>query len=185
MLLDLFIGIVLLLAFFSGYKKGIIFMLFFIVGISLGVAASLKLSYITANYLHQYFNINEQWLPVISFLASFLVVFLLARFVANLLEKVLSFLQLNFINKIIGGSLGLLVGFGLASIAIWYGTNLNVLQPGLTNNSIFYPYLNTTAPFIVETVSEWLPYMKSLLADLQLMFTNFAENELNAPQSIQ
>lgn len=175
--LDIVLLLAIILSFFSGYKKGILFMGFFLIGITLGVIASLKLSFVTAHYLNSWFNISDAWLPLLSLLASFLIVFLLARFLANMLEKFLKSIQLNSINKIIGGLLASTIAFSLVSIGYWYLTELNFLKPELTQNSRTYQASIEFAPIIIEQVSQIIPYMKDLLQSLDEMFNKFANQQ--------
>lgn len=177
MALDIILLIVIILAFFSGYKKGILFMGFFLIGITLGVIASLKLSFVTAHYLNSWLNISDAWLPLLSLLASFLIVFLLARFLANLLEKFLKSIQLNSMNKIIGGLLASGIAFSLISIGYWYLTELNFLKPDLTQNSRTYQASIEIAPVIIQQISQVIPYMKGLLQSLDEMFSQFANQQ--------
>lgn len=153
-------------------------MVFFFLGIILGIFASLKLSYITTHYLNEWFTISEQWLPIISFGLSFLLVFLAARFIANLLEGVLKLVMLNFFNKIAGGILGATISFIVLSIGIWYVSNMNVLPENYRQDSKIYETSMQFAPLFIEKTSEFIPYMKNLFESLQEMFIDFDEKHM-------
>lgn len=175
MIFDVVALIIIAIAFINGYQKGILYMAFFFAGLFFGIFASLKLSTTTSMYLEQWFNIAPSWLPIISLVLTFLLVFILLRYVAHLLKKFLELLHLNFINQIVGGVLGAVLAFGVLSIGIWYLVESPLMKSTALTESNVYPYMAEFAPLFIDKVSNILPFMKGLLQDISELFDQHQE----------
>ena len=182
MLLDIALVLIVLVAFFLGYRKGIIFMIFFLLGITLGLFASLELSYITTQYLESYLSLSDEWMPILSFVCSFLIVFLLAIFLARLLENLMKIVFLGFFNRLAGGLVAGLIAFGTVSILYWYLQNLELLQATTTAESKFFDTSIAFAPFFIQSVSAILPFATDLMDQMQELFEKFAVDRLQMEQ---
>src|SRR5687768_16583203 len=102
MFLDIIVLILLVLALFKGWSNGFIVGIFSLLAFIIGLAAAMKLSSFAATYINENFNVSEQWLPIIAFLAVFLVVVILARLGAKAIESVVEIAQLGWANKLGG-----------------------------------------------------------------------------------
>ena len=87
MLLDIILLVLLILAVIKGYQRGLIVGVFSLIAIIVGLAAAIKLSTVVAEYIGRAVKISDTWLPVISFALVFIVIVLLIRLGANLLQK--------------------------------------------------------------------------------------------------
>ena len=87
MMIDIIALVILLLAIFTGFRKGLIIAVFSFLAFFVGLAAALKLSTVAAAYLGRNVNISERWLPVLAFFAVFVIVVLLVRLGARLLNR--------------------------------------------------------------------------------------------------
>lgn len=182
MWLDIIFVLTILYSFYYGFRKGIIFMLFLFVGIVLGLFASLHLSYITASYISQWIQLSEAWMPTVSFVVSFLLVFWAARFIAGIIKGILKITFLNLFNKLIGGIMSALACFFCATIFIWYLIGLNMLPAHMAFGSMSYTVSFTFAPVFLETMSNLFPILNKLIASLQNMFEEFAIQNLQMNQ---
>ena len=102
MIIDIFLIVVLVLAIFKGYSRGFVVALFSILAFVAGLAAAMKLSTTVASYLGHNAGITKQWLPVLSFLLVFIVVVLLVRAGAAIIEKTIQLAMLGWVNRIAG-----------------------------------------------------------------------------------
>lgn len=182
MWLDILVVGLLVLSVFYGFKKGVIFMIFLAAGISVGIFASLHLSYITATYIQTYIPGLHEWLPGSSFVITFLLVLFLARTIARIVEGILKVSFLNLFNKLIGAAISLLVAFLSIVIGIWYLGNLTILSPELSVHSISYSISMAFAPAFLEKIAVVLPFFNSLLDSLNQLFEQFAVNKLQMNQ---
>src|SRR5689334_10933665 len=102
MILDLIFVIILVLAVFKGYRRGLIVGIFSFLALIIGLAAAIKLSTIVAGYIGKAVNVSDQWLPIISFAVVFMLVVLLVRLGANLIERSIEIAMLGWVNKLGG-----------------------------------------------------------------------------------
>src|SRR5689334_15249236 len=102
MLIDILFGIVLALALLKGFKQGLIVGIFSLLAIIIGLAAALKLSAFVASRIGNTVKVSEQWLPFISFVVVFIVVVLLVRLGARIIEKSVQLVMLGWVNRLAG-----------------------------------------------------------------------------------
>ncbi len=180
MLLDGIILAILLGAFLAGYRKGIIYMIFFFLGLLLGIIAALKFSTVTAGYLLEWFHVGEKWLPILSLAVTFLGTFLLVRFVAAFLERILKTIHLNFINKLVGGALGAGIGFLCLSVLVWYISGFGFISTHQQESSNFLPMIQDLAPGFIAKAQSIIPFMGDLLESIKTLFEESAPSDTNS-----
>src|ERR1700761_91527 len=100
--IDVLFCILLLLAIYKGYSKGLIVAVFSFFALIAGLAAALKLSALVAGWLRSGTNISVAWLPFIAFALVMIVVILLMRLAARLLQKSVEFMLMGWANRIGG-----------------------------------------------------------------------------------
>jgi membrane protein required for colicin V production len=76
-MLDIIFAIVIVIALFKGYKKGLIIALFSLIAFIVGIAAAVKLSAAVASYFQPHHSSSSKWLVVLSFVVLFLAVVLI------------------------------------------------------------------------------------------------------------
>ena len=173
MLLDIIVAILFVLALFKGFSKGFIVAFFSFVAFFVGLAAALKLSAVAANYLGENTNISQRWLPFVAFIVVFLIVVLLVRIGAKLLEKTASLVMLGWLNKLGGFLLYALLYLFVLSILLFYAEQLNLVKPELAERSITYSFIHALAPKMINAAGVIFPFLKDLFAQLQDFFGKF------------
>ncbi len=176
MAFDIILAIILIASFLAGYKRGIVYMALFSVGILIGILSALKLSTVTTNFLQSFFESPQAWIPFSSLIINFVLAIWLSTVVAEFVTKLLKLVFLNVINKIIGGLIAAGIAFTLVSIGIWYIFNLNLLPNKLLSQSSSIEYCYQYAPFFIELASSYLPIFKQLFQQLIEEFEYFDEN---------
>jgi len=170
MVIDMLLAVTLLLAIFKGWSKGLIVGVFSLLGLILGAAAALKLSGTFALYMNREVGHPSPLWPVVAFVLIFLVVALLVRFIATMLEKVLQLAMLGWLNRI-GGIL--LYGFTYAilfSILVWFADQLYLIPPTLKAGSKTYPWIAPLGPRIISYSGEMIPWFKDNFHQLETFF---------------
>jgi membrane protein required for colicin V production len=105
---DLVIGILLIYATIRGFIKGVIKELAGIVGIILGIWASVVFSGFTADFLHTQFGVEGALIKPSAFIITFIISLILVKIIANLVDKLLSTIGLSIIVKLSGAVIGIL-----------------------------------------------------------------------------
>ena len=151
-LLDILILVPLLLWAYQGYKKGLIISLSSFAALILGLYFAFFFSDFTAGKLTEYFNIGEDYLAIIAFIVTFVVVVLAVVLVGNILQKFIDVLMLGFLNKAAGAIFGILKGALYLSILFFV---INYLDPGQNlikqkhrQQSVLYEPVESFAPFL-------------------------------------
>ncbi len=165
-----FDGIVLILiciSFYRGWKKGILWAIFSMVSVVIGILLSLKLSHQVADYLFKQNIMTSQYTLLISFILIFVLVVFLFRFGIKLVEKLLEAVLLGWANKILGGVLYSLMTIFIVSTLVWLFNQVNILGPELKKDAKTYTYIEPISPKVIELGSDYLPLMKNLFQQIK------------------
>ncbi|MBN8878539.1 MAG: CvpA family protein [Sphingobacteriales bacterium] len=176
MLLDVIFAILLVFAVIKGFQRGLIVGVFSFVAVIVGLAAAIKLSAVVAGYLGETVNVSKQWLPFLSFLLVFIVVVLLIRLGANLLQASVEAVMLGWANRL-GGILFYVAIYTIVySIILFYAIQLKLLQPETAENSTVYSVIATWGPGIMDAIGAVIPFFKNMFIELENFFESGAQH---------
>jgi membrane protein required for colicin V production len=174
MIIDIILVILLILAAIKGYQRGLIVAVFSVVAFIIGLAAAIKLSVVVAGYIGRAVKISEQWLPVISFAVVFLLVVLLVRWGAGLLQKTTEAVMLGWVNRA-GGILFYTVLYVLIySVFIFYAEQIDVLRKETIQSSVTYAYIQPWGPKIIDGFGKIIPVFKDMFTGLEAFFSKLS-----------
>ncbi|MBM3411804.1 MAG: CvpA family protein [Bacteroidetes bacterium] len=174
MFLDILLLIVLVLATYTGYKRGLIVGVFSLIAIIVGLAAAMKLSVVAAAYLRSYFSWEGKWVPPLSFLLVLVGVILLIRLGANALEKGAQLISLGWINALGGILFYWAICLLSCSVILFYLSPLPFI-PTTIEGSITYPYLKEIGPWVMDCFAKLFPVFKGMYQQLQDFFEQVKE----------
>src|SRR6476646_1008719 len=120
MIIDLIFAIIVVVAIFKGYRRGLIVGIFSFIAVIVGLAAAIKLSVVVAGYLGRAVKISDQWLPVIAFAIVFIGVALLVRLGANFIQRTAEVAMLGCLNRLGGILLYLAMYIAVFSVVLFY-----------------------------------------------------------------
>ncbi len=141
MILDIFVVLLVAFGFYTGYSRGLIKTVFDTLSLVIGIMAAMILSSHVINLIESLFNVSHSISYLVGIVVTFIVVMSLVKFVGRKLEDVFEAANINFINKLAGGTLqGLFFAF-VISMVMWVLGNYNVIKPETKSNSITYPLL--------------------------------------------
>lgn len=170
MLIDIVALLLVVLAIFKGLSKGLIVALFSFLAFILGLAAALKLSTAMAEYIGANVEVSQRWLPFIAFVVVFIIVVLLVRLGAKLLQSAVQMAMLGWLNRIGGVLLYILIYYFIYSVLLFYATQLNIIKPGTTQASVTYNYIAPFGPKVMEILGSIIPLFKDMFEDLLQFF---------------
>jgi len=141
--LDLVILIFTAFLLVKGIWKGFVKEIAGIIAVVLAVLISFRFHKDTAGYLVSF--IDEKYASVAAYLTLFLAVYLVVMLLGNVLDRVLKYVFLGGINRVLGGVFGILksvlwltlVTFAYSSIKDGVGFR----HPAWILDSLFYPFL--------------------------------------------
>ncbi len=175
MIIDLILGVIILIAIFKGYQRGLIIGLFSLVSVIIGLAAAMKLSTVVAGYIGEAVNVSDEWLPVISFAIVFIVVVLLIRLGANAIERTVEVVMLGWLNKLGGIIFYVAIYTVVFSVLLFYAEQVNLVRPETIEKSISYSYVQPWGPRVINSVGSIVPLFRDMFAELELFFENVSK----------
>lgn len=168
--IDVTFFLILILAIFKGFSKGLIIGIFSFLAFIIGLAAALKLSAIVAHYFENSTSSGTRWLPVLSFAFVFIVVALLVHIGARIIKKVVSLAMLGWADKIGGIIFYLLIYIVIFSVILFFAEKSFLLKPETIAASSTYEYVAPWGPKLIDNLGKIIPVFKDLFKDLQSFF---------------
>ncbi len=155
-ILDIILGVILLLAFISGFRKGLFVALASLVGLIAGVFGAIYFSDFAGGYISQWFNWSDQTTKLASFVVTFLVIVILINMAGKFLTKIADFAALGLLNKLLGGVFALLQYAFIISVLFMFFNNSNitgyVMSEEKKENSVLYTPIAALAPLVIPKV---------------------------------
>jgi len=106
--IDFIIIGLLVFALVRGFIKGLIIEVASILALILGIWGAIRFSGFVGQRLTDYFDLSTQYLGVIAFAITFIIIVLLVHLIANILDKLLEAVALGLPIKILGAVFGVL-----------------------------------------------------------------------------
>lgn len=175
MFLDVILIIAIVFALIKGFRRGLIVGVFSFIALLIGLAAAIKLSALVAGWLGDNVKISVQWLPVISFALVFLVVVLLVRLGANIIERTVELGMMGWLNRIGGMALYTAIILIVFSVLLFYATELDLIMPATQEKSLTYHWVAPWGPRVVGGFGEVLPFFKDMFSELSSFFGAVAD----------
>jgi len=175
MLIDVMFAFLMLAAIFKGLRRGLIVAIFSLLACIAGLAAAIKMSVVVANYLKGTVDISARWLPIIAFILVFVAVALLVRSMAKMLEAAIDFAMMEWLNKMGGVFLYILLYIAIFSVLLFYGTSARLIPDEAIASSKLYRYIEPWGPDVVNQIGRVVPFFKDMFSQLEDFFSNIAQ----------
>lgn len=157
--IDLAVIILLLVGFIWGFSKGFIYMIFSLIAIVGGVFAASKLSPLIVPLI---FKANDSR---VGFIVIFIVVFTLIYFIVKkltyLFEDMIEFMELEWLDSLVGGVLGLAQLLIIAGILVNLGQGTGLLQLIPGSESIQFAF------FVSDTSTRFIDFLAGNIQQIQ------------------
>ncbi len=170
MFIDVVVLIVVVLALFKGFSKGLIMALFSTLALVIGLAAAVKFSAVAAPAIRSSLGIDGQFVPVISFLAIFIGVILVIKFAGKALEKTLETASIGFINRVSGSALYLLLYLAITSVLFYYIEKMGLINEDTIKTSVTWDWITPWGPAVLDGIGLLIPFFKNMFESLNGFF---------------
>lgn len=170
MIIDVVYTILLCYFFFKGFNKGFVVALLTFAATIIGLIASLKLSDQLATVLFKNNIIAARWCPAIAFALIFVLVIILSRLIAKMLDGILKFSGLSWANKLIGGLAYALIISIVSSALFWILSTTGIVTDTIVSHSLVYKYIVPLAPKMFATIGIVFPWVRESLSNLTQFF---------------
>ena len=163
--IDLIISLLLVYAFYNGFKNGLILELTALLALVLGIFAAYYYADITAHYLDKWVDWSDAILMTFAFILTFIIVVILINLIGKIISKIIGMIALGLVNKIAGGIFGLLKIFLLISVLFLVADAVkqyvDLFQYKIVQSSYILNFYEENIlelfPQIIDTLEEKLP----------------------------
>ncbi|MEA1886593.1 MAG: CvpA family protein [Bacteroidota bacterium] len=100
--IDIIILAIMAWALYRGFKNGLFIEIASIAALVLGIWGSIRFSWFTQNKLVEYFDMQGQYLGLVAFIITFIIIVILIHFLARALDKLMKAVALGFAVRILG-----------------------------------------------------------------------------------
>ncbi len=149
---DLVFTILLLWAAYRGYTKGFIVQLATLAALLLGILGAVMFSDFTSSLIIKKFEVSGQYLPVLSFAVTFIVIVIAVHMLAKGLNKLIDAIALGIINRLLGVLFSVLkIAFIVSIILVLINkvdNKYNFIPDDTKEKSLLYKPLSNFAPMI-------------------------------------
>ena len=157
--IDIILGLLLLFAAISGFRKGLVSELASLAALILGIWGAIEFSYITTDFLVENFNFETEYLNIISFIITFIVIVILVHIVGSAVNKFIEAAMLGFINKLAGLAFGILRSALILSIILIVfdkiDEDVEILSKESKEESRLYEPIRNFAPSLFPFINIW------------------------------
>ncbi|MFI5132984.1 MAG: CvpA family protein [Chitinophagales bacterium] len=174
MILDIIFVVILIIAMIKGYQRGLIVGVFSLAALIIGLAAAIKLSTVVAGYIGKSVKVSEQWLPLVAFAVIFLIVVLLVRAVAAIIEKSVQAVMLGWVNRLGGIIFYTALYIIIFSVILFYAEQMKLVLPATTRQSLTYSFVQPWGPRAINGFGTIIPVFKNMFTDLEDFFANLS-----------
>lgn len=142
---------------YQGFKRGLIIELASLLALILGVYAALYFSDYAANFLINNMDMGPKYVPLTSFILTFIVVVVLVYFIGKILEKLINIVALGFLNKLAGSIFGILKAAVVLSIVLLIINQFNddLISKQNKKNSLLYGPISGIAPILWQHLEDF------------------------------
>ncbi len=164
---DIILLLILGFAGYRGYQRGFMVSLLSIVAF---LVATVLAFYFLDWGVHMLDDLVEGFsgvLPYLAFVLIFIGVAIAINVIGKAFKTAIDLTLLGSFDSIAGGMLGVLKwAFGL-SLLIWLSNQVGIeVPPGLQEGSLLYSKIEPVAPMVIDGISEYLPFLKSLFQSI-------------------
>lgn len=162
---DILTGILLLIAFINGYRKGLIMQLVGLATIILAAIFGGRLAEMILPEIHRLIDLSPNATRVLSFVLAFALIAIVLSLIGRLLEKFIDVVLLSFVNRLLGSVIAvgtmMLVLSILLNLVMMLDKNNTLIDRKVREESFFFERIEAVVPAIVPYLHKdfWEEYI--------------------------
>lgn len=153
---DIILSLILLYGLVRGFFRGLLTELASLVGIVAGIYGAVHFSHFLGDFLSRQVDWKIQYVNLVSFAITFILIVVIVSLVGKMLTKVAAFAALGLVNKFLGAVFGILKSAFVASVIIMFfkATNesIEIVEEETLEDSILYDPVESIAPIILPSI---------------------------------
>ncbi|MBN1948483.1 MAG: CvpA family protein [Candidatus Cloacimonetes bacterium] len=117
-ILDVIFGILLVLLILNGIRRGFVASFIQLIGLGLVVVAITRLGPWVRSLVSERFGLGEILASIVAYILIFLIIMLMVKLIIFFIHRIVDFLRLKWLNRLLGAFFGLLNGIIIICILI-------------------------------------------------------------------
>ncbi len=154
--LDIILGMLLVYGLYKGLKNGFFVEIASLIALIAGLFGAIHFSYIVGDYLSEKLNWDDQYIKLIAFIITFIIIVVMIHMIGKFLSKVTDFTLLGILNKIAGGVFGALKTAVIVGALLIYFDKVNssaeIIKTDTISSSMLYTPLKDIGGFVFGKV---------------------------------
>jgi len=155
--IDIVLIVFIILHAISGFRNGFIMEVASLAALILGVILGLYFINPVGRLLVSLFDVEDQYVPVLSFAVIFIAVVLIVILLGKLAGKLVDLTPLGIANKLGGAAFGILKGLFIFSVLLLIVVHFKPtwISQEKRDGSLFYRYVEKIGPLILDNVENF------------------------------
>ena len=153
---DIVLALILLYGLVRGFFRGLLAEIASLVGIVAGIYGAIHFSYILSDFFSENMNWDSEYVNLIAFAITFVLIVFLISLAGKILTKMAGFAALGIVNKLLGAGFGLLKMAFIASVIIMFfaATNeeIELVSKEKLEDSKLYAPVKVIAPAVLPSI---------------------------------
>lgn len=153
---DIVLALILLYGLVRGFFRGLLAEIASLVGIVAGIYGAIHFSYILSDFFSENMNWDSEYVNLIAFAITFVLIVFLISLAGKILTKMAGFAALGIVNKLLGAGFGLLKTAFIASVIIMFfaATNeeIELVSKEKLEDSKLYAPVKVIAPAVLPSI---------------------------------
>lgn len=152
---DIILGVLLLIAFYLGFKKGLFVTLASLIALIAGVYGAIYFSGYAAGFLYERFDWSEQTTNLAAFAVTFIIIVFVISLAGKFLTKLADFAALGIINKLLGGVFNTIKYAFIVSVIFMLvnaSEEYSIVTKEQRDNSVLYYPVASLAPILLPHI---------------------------------
>jgi len=154
--IDMFVAVLLIYAIVRGIARGLIMQLASLGALMAGIFGALTLSRFTARFIAEHWNINQEYLYLLSLAITFLAVFILVNLLGNLADKLVDTTHLSLPNKLLGAIFNICKVMIITGVILLFidriDRQISILPKNVREGSFFYKPVTRATLFLFPSL---------------------------------
>ncbi len=155
-ILDIILSVILLFGLIRGFMKGLFVEIASLVALIAGIYGAIHFSYYVATYLESKVSWEEQYINIVAFAITFVIIVLIISLAGKALTKLADFAALGILNKLLGGVFGVLKIGMILSVLLMIFNGMNKRIPLVEDEdlkkSMLYKPVKSLAPLLFPNI---------------------------------
>lgn len=172
--IDIIILLLLAWSLFRGFKNGLFIEVASVAALILGIWGSIRFSGFTAHRLIELFDMQSEYLGLISFILTFVIIVVLVHFLAKVMDKLMKAVALGFLVRILG------MAFAVIKVVLILSVFFVILETVDQQKKVL-PRESVESSRLYRPVADFAPMLFPIIegGDLLESFRNLRSRKVN------